>query len=147
VALIVTNALPKGVRGFDLLEGVWVAEPSSAFPLALAIRLMLVEVAGARQAKEGQRTKMEMVYDYLTGPYFRQRVGAIVEKIDEMQADLEKERAAMTKIWAKREKQIRCVIEATAGMYGDLQGIAGKALEKIDHFDLQLIGGPEAVDV
>jgi hypothetical protein len=143
-ALIVTNALPKGVRGFDLLDGVWVAEPLSAFPLALAIRVMLVEVAGARQAKEGQQTKMEMVYDYLTGPYFRQRVGAIVEKIEEMQSDLEKERSAMTKIWAKREIQIRGVIEATAGMYGDLQGIAGKALEKIDHFDLQLIGGPEA---
>jgi hypothetical protein len=32
--------------------------------------------------------------------------------------------------------QITGVIEATAGMYGDLQGIAGKALKEIDGFEL-----------
>jgi hypothetical protein len=49
-----------------------------------------------------------------------------------MQEDLEKEGRAMTRLWAKREEQIRGVIEATAGMYGDLQGIAGQALKEID---------------
>jgi hypothetical protein len=53
-----------------------------------------------------------------------------------MRADLDKERKAMTKLWAKREMQITGVIEATAGMYGDLQGIAGKALKEIDGFEL-----------
>ena len=38
----------------------------------------------------------------------------------------------MTRLRAKREGQIRGVIEFTAGMYGDLQGIAGKTLEEID---------------
>ena len=36
----------------------------------------------------------------------------------------------MTKLWARRAEQIRCVVESTAGMYGDLQGIAGKTLHK-----------------
>ena len=45
----------------------------------------------------------------------------------------------MTRLWAKREEQIRGVIEATAGMYGDLQGIAGKALMEIDGIALPLI--------
>ncbi|MEK6750373.1 MAG: hypothetical protein AABY83_14430 [Pseudomonadota bacterium] len=31
-------------------------------------------------------------------------------------------------IWAKREGQIERVMGATVGMYGDLQGIAGKSL-------------------
>jgi len=34
-------------------------------------------------------------------------------------------------VWAKREEQIRGVIESTDGMYGDLQGIAGKGLYEI----------------
>ena len=42
-------------------------------------RYTLMEVACARQASEGQQTKMEMVYQYLMGPRFRQRVQAIVE--------------------------------------------------------------------
>jgi hypothetical protein len=30
----------------------------------------------------------------------------------------------MMRLWAKREEQIRGVVESTAGLYGDLQGIA-----------------------
>lgn len=36
---------------------------------------------------------------------------------------------------ANRREQIRGVIESTAGMYGDLQGIAGKTLQWIDGLD------------
>ncbi len=53
-----------------------------------------------------------------------------------MQADLERERKTMTRLWAKREEQIRGVIESTAGMYGDLQGIAGKSLQEIEGLEL-----------
>ncbi len=83
---------------------------------------------------------MEMLYHYMTGPRFRQRVQAIVEKFGDMQEDLEKERRAMTRQWAKREEQIRGVIEATAGMYGDLQGIAGKSLHEIEGLALKALG-------
>ena len=132
VALIVSNALPKGVHTFDHIDGVWVTEAKCAVPVAIALRQSLIELAAARQARAGQQTKMEMVYDYLTGPRFRHRVEAIVEKFSEMQSDLDRERRATLRIWAKREQQIRGVIESTAGMYGDLQGIAGKALEEIE---------------
>jgi hypothetical protein len=139
VALIVSTALPKGVRSFDLVDGIWVTDARCALPVALALRQSLIELAAARQARDGQQTKMELVYDYLTGPRFRHRVEAIVEKFAEMQSDLERERRATIRMWAKREQQIRGVIESTAGMYGDLQGIAGQALEEIDGIALPLI--------
>jgi hypothetical protein len=75
---------------------------------------------------------MELVYQYLTGPRFRHRVEAIVEKFEDMQADLERERKTMTRLWAKREEQIKGVIETTVGMYGDLQGIAGRTMQEIE---------------
>jgi hypothetical protein len=139
VAVIVTNTLPKGVHTFDHVDGIWVAEFRFAVPVAIALRQSLIEIAAARKADEGQQTKSEMVYRYLTGPQFRQRVEAIVEKFSEMQNDLEKERKAMTRLWAKREFQIRGVIEATAGMVGDLQGIAGNALEEIQGIQLPML--------
>ena len=139
IALLVSNALPKGVVTFDHLDGVWVTDARSAVPVALALRQSLIEVATARQAGQGQQTKMELVYQYLTGPRFRHRIEAIVEKFSDMQEDLERERKAMTRLWAKREAQIRGVLEATSGMYGDLQGIAGKALEEIAGFDVALL--------
>ena len=139
VAVLISHALPKGVESFDLLDGVWVAAPRAALPMAVALRHSLIELAAARTAGEGQQTKMEMVYHYLTGPRFRQRVQAIVEKFTDMHEDLDKERKTLTRLWAKREEQIRGVLEATAGMYGDLQGIAGRTLQEIDGLDIRLL--------
>jgi hypothetical protein len=143
-AIIVTQVLPKGVAIFDFVEGVWVTSPPVLIPVGLALRQSLVELAVARQAAAGQQTKMELVYQYLTGPSFRLRVQAIVEKFSDMQEDLEKERKTMTKLWAKREGQLRCVIESTAGMYGDLQGIAGKSLQEIEGLETPMLEIPAA---
>jgi hypothetical protein len=131
-AVIVSLTLPKDMDTFGLVEDVWITSPRTVIPLAVALRHTLVELAAARQSGAGQETKMEMVYQYLTGPRFRQRVQAILEKYTEMRKDLDKERATMNRLWAKREEQIRCVIESTAGMYGDLQGIAGQTLPEIE---------------
>jgi hypothetical protein len=49
-----------------------------------------------------------------------------------MQDDLSKEKKAIMKQWAKREVQIERVVEATIGMYGDLQGIAGRSLQEVE---------------
>jgi hypothetical protein len=136
LAVIVTQALPKDVESFDLVDGVWVTCPRTLIPVAVALRQSLLELSLARQAGEGQQTKMEMIYQYLTGPKFRHRVQAIVEKFTDMQEDLDKERKTMTKLWAKRQEQIRCVIESTAGMYGDMQGIAGKSLQEIEGLEV-----------
>lgn len=140
VAVIASHVLPRDTDSFALIDGVWVTSFRYAVPVAVALRHTLIEIAATRTASEGQQTKMEMVYQYLTGPRFRHRVQAIVEKFTDMQDDLEKERRSMTRLWARREEQIRGVIESTAGMYGDLQGIAGKTLEEVDGLDVQLLG-------
>ena len=139
VAILMSVALPKGVETFELIESVWVTHPRVAIPLATALRQSLVELATARQASEGQQTKTEMVYQYLTGPRFRQRVQAIVEAFSSMQEDLDREKNMLTKQWAKREAQIEQVMQSTVGMYGDLQGIAGKTLQEIEGLELPLL--------
>jgi hypothetical protein len=136
VAILVSQALPKGVETFEVVEGVWVTHPRAALPVATILRHTLLQVSMARQVSEGQQTKTEMVYQYLTGPRFRQRVEAIVEAFSSMQEDLDKERKAIMKQWAKREEQIERVMGATVGMYGDLQGIAGKSLQEIEGLEL-----------
>ena len=142
VAIIISQVLPKGVETFELIEGIWVAHPRAALPVAAILRQTLLELSLARQSSEGQQTKTEMVYQYLTGPRFRQRVEAIVEAFSSMQEDLDKERKAIMKQWAKREEQIERVMNATVGMYGDLQGIAGKSLQEIEGLDLVALSAP-----
>lgn len=139
IAIMVSQALPRDVDNFKIIDRVWVTHPRNASPVAALLRQTLIEVAQARQTSEGQQTKTEMVYDYLTGSRFRQRVEAIVEAFSTMRDELEKERKVITKQWAKRDAQINKVMQATIGMYGDLEGIAGKTLQEIEGLELGLL--------
>lgn len=131
-AMMVSNALPKGILTFDLKDGVWVAGPNCVLPVAAALREKIICVAGAKRAREGQSTKMERLYEYLTGPRFRDRVEAVVEQFTEMEHDLSREKRFMEKQWAKRSEQIHGVVASTAGLHGDLQGIVGQSIPEIE---------------
>jgi hypothetical protein len=56
-----------------------------------------------------------------------------------MKEDLDKERKVITKQWAKRDEQIERVMQATVGMYGDMQGIAGKTLQEIEGLEMKML--------
>ena len=97
-----------------------------------ALKLNIMDKEEQIASMQRKLQDLDLIYQYLTGPRFRQRLEAIVEKFSIMQTDLERERKTMTRLRARREGQIRGMIKSTVGMYGDFQAIAGKALEEID---------------
>ena len=99
---------------------------------AEALRFNIIEKEEQIASMQRQLEDLQLIYQYLTGPRFRQRIEAIVEKFSIMETDLERERKTVTRLRAKREGQIKSVIESTVGMYGDLKEIAGQSLEEID---------------
>lgn len=123
LAVIVSAVLPDDVKGFIFRDGVWICDIKLVIPLAIAIRMNLESIAREKSMSVGKNEKMEVLYSYLTGVEFKQRVEAIVEAFTSMDASLKKERLAYEKIWAEREKQIKKVITNTVGMYGDLSGL------------------------
>jgi hypothetical protein len=136
IAALATIVLPKDVSHFSCVEGVWVTDFSTVIGVASALRANLSQVAITKLASEGKSDKMEMLYGYLSGTEFKQRVEAIVESFVTMKDDLEREKRAMESTWAKRDKQIHKVIQNVSGMYGDMQGIIGASLPKIDYLEL-----------
>jgi hypothetical protein len=136
IAVIITEAMPKDVESFCLLNGVWVARFNLAIGLAMALRQHLIEVTFARLGAVGKNEKMEVLYQYLAGPEFRQKVEAIVEAFTTMQSQLDKEKRAMGKIWKEREKQIQRIMANTVGMYGDMRGIIGASLPEVEALEL-----------
>ena len=139
IAVIVTQVLPQNVKRFGLVEGVWVADYETMLGTAYALRSRLLEVAAIRAASEGKQGKMEILYNYLAGNEFKQRVEAIVEAFSVMQDDIEKEKRWFAAKWSKQEKSIRKVIDNTLGMHGDLQSIMGNALEDIQGLDMEML--------
>jgi len=135
-AVLVSFELPKGLTTFDNVQGVWVTCPACALPLAQALRLGLLQLANHRRAADGKQTKMELLYDYLSGQEFRHRIEGIVECFIALKEDLESEKRAMQRAWSKREKQLERATAQAAGLHGDLSGLIGKALPAIDHLQL-----------
>lgn len=139
IAIIMSHVTPQEVDDFDEIDGVWVTGYPSAGSLVTALRRQLIEVSHTKIVREGQATKAELIYDYLTGPGFKQRVQAALDKTSELQDDLNKEKRLLTRNWAKRQKQIDGVVESMTGMHGDLQGIAGKSMLEIEEFEVPLL--------
>jgi len=131
IAIIVTEVLPKGVDYFGNVRGVWVTCPQCAFGLANVLRTQLLEITNTKLSVVGKNEKMEVLFNYLTGPEFRQRVEAILEPFIEMQKDLETEKRTTQLRWSKREKQLDRVVSNTSGMYGDFKGLIGSSLQTI----------------
>lgn len=146
IAIIVSETLPEGLTTFESRDGVIIVARQCVLPVAMLVRQQVIEVSSARQTGEGQKTKMELLYEYLMGPQFRHRVEAIVEAFTTMRNDLESEKRSVQRQWAKREKQIEIVTQSTVGMWGDLQGIAGKTLQEIDGLEVPLLEDSEVRD-
>jgi len=123
LAVIVSAVLPEDVKGFVFRDGVWICDIKLTIALATALRINLESITREKAMSVGKNEKMEILYAYLTGVEFRQRVEAIVEAFSNMDEGLKKERIAYEKIWSEREKQIKKVITNTVGMYGDLNGL------------------------
>lgn len=144
IAALYTQALPQEISGFGHLDGIWITNHRSLLGLATALRHQLVQVAASQIANVGKNQKIELLYSYLCGAEFKGRVESIVEAFTSLKSDLESERRAITKMWAKRDKQIQKVVENTVGMYGDMQGIVGATLPEIEKLDLAALPAPES---
>ncbi len=135
IAVIVSSALPQGVTGIVLRDGVWVCDIKLAISIATALRQTLEAIAKEKSTSVGKDEKMEILYHYLTGNEFKQRIEAIVEVFSTMKMSLDKEKIYFEKSWAEKEKQIQKVIKNTVGIYGDLSGVV--QLQKIDSLELK----------
>lgn len=135
VAVLATASLPRGCARFTFVDGVLVTDFTCAAPLAAIVRANLLQLAQTRNAAVNKGEKLELLYTYLSGVEFRQRVEGIVEAFERMREDLDQERRAAERQWAKRTKQIEAVTFNISGMYGDLQGLV-PALPSIARLEL-----------
>lgn len=139
IAAIVTQALPKEMENFGIIDNIWISDFNSFAGLAIVLREYLIQIASIKLAQVDKQDKMSILYEYLTGNQFKQRVEVVVESFLSMRKDLTKEKVSMEKIWAKREKQIERVLTNISGMHGDMLAIAGSSIPEIKGLDLKAI--------
>jgi hypothetical protein len=136
-AVIVTASMPKDRSGncaepFLRDSDVWVARFDAARPLAELLRSTLVELHKQRQANLGRSEKMELLYNYICSPQFASRLKSVYDGFVAMREELEAEKAALARIWKKREAQLTRMQDGLLSVVGDLQGIGQEALPALD---------------
>ncbi len=125
IAVIVTQAMPKGMDRFGEKDGVWICSFAEVKALTYVLRDGIVRIAQATTGQENKGEKMHMLYDYLTGNEFAEQWKAIREGFMSMKISIQKERDAMERLWKQREKQLEKVLLNAAHIRGSVEGIAG----------------------
>ncbi len=136
IAVIVSTALPDEIKNFGIREGVMVASFNSVIPLTTILRKQLIDLYNAKSSSEDKGKKSEIVYNYLISNDFKQRIEVWLEYFTSRQKEINTEKAYFTKKWEKEEKSIQKIYLNTSGIYGDLQGLIGTALPKIEMLEL-----------
>ncbi|MEK7224715.1 MAG: DUF2130 domain-containing protein [Bacteroidota bacterium] len=138
IAILVSQAFPKDMTGFGFRDGIWICSFSEVKGLSAALREGLIKVYEAQVSQENRGDKMQLLYNYLTGVEFRQRMEAIVEAYNNLEKQIIDEKKFMQKKWEERRKLTDKVLENTIGLYGSIKGIAGGSFG-----DIPLLESPD----
>jgi hypothetical protein len=121
---------------FGEVEGIWVCTFIEFKALALLFRHNLARIGEILASQENKGDKMQMIYGYVTGNEFRQKLEAAFESYSDMQEDLMREKTLFASQWAKREKRLLRAMENLVSLYGDVRGIAGGAVQEIKSLEM-----------
>lgn len=124
VGVIVSETLPRDVTHAAFVDGVWVVSLPVVAAFTAVLRNQLIEIRNVEAKLETTDSARDQIFQFVSGPVFRQRLAAILEGFIGMQQQLESEQRAMQTQWAKRSQTIQSVIQNTSMLYGELSGIA-----------------------
>jgi hypothetical protein len=136
IGVIVTEAFPEGMTRFGAMDGIWICSFAEFKALSLLFRSNLSRIGEVLASQENKGDKTHMIYSYVTGNEFKQKLEAAFESYHDMQEDLQKEKTLFTAQWAKREKKLLKAMENLVCLYGDVRGIAGGAVQEIKALEL-----------
>jgi hypothetical protein len=125
VAVIVTQAYPKGMECFGEKDGVWICSFDEVKAVSYILRHGIMKLHTATKSQENRGDKVHMLYDYLISNEFSEQWKAIREGFMSMKLSIQRERDAMEKLWKAREKQLEKVLLNAAYIQGSVEGIAG----------------------
>lgn len=130
-AILISEILPSDMKTAGFRKNIWVTKNNFVIPLADTMRAKLIQLYYIKNSVQGKDQKMEIIYKYLSGTEFKNRIESIIEAFTNMQQEIEKEKRYFSNKWARDERNIRQVIDNTYAMHGDFKSIIGNSLPQI----------------
>jgi len=131
ILVIVSEKLPEGEDNFFFRDGVWICSFWHVKALSMVLRFGLMQVHSVAVTQHNKESKMESLYNYLTGPEFSSQFGGILEGFKGLQDNYSNEKLKMQRLWKEREKQLSKILLNAIEFYGNIKGIAGPSIPEI----------------
>lgn len=139
IGVLVTQAYPDGMDRMGMYDGIYVCTYDEFKGLSVILRENIVRVSHIMKSQENRADKAALLYNFLTSNEFKMQVEGIIQAFRIMKSDLETEKAAILRIWKKREKQLELVISNTSEMMGSIQGISNTELESEEFLSIPVL--------
>lgn len=131
ILVLVTNALPKDIQRYGIIDGVWICSFNDVKELSLVLRYGLLKLQSVAITQKGKESKMELLYSYLTSEEFKNVFESIIQGFRAIQESHQSEKIKMQRLWKEREKVLEQVLSNAIDFYGSLKGIAGESVPEI----------------
>lgn len=131
ILVIVSSALPKDIKRYGLIDGIWVCTFNDVKELSLVLRYGLLKLQQVAVQQTGKPEKMELLYNYLCSEEFRSLFESILEGFRTMRESHHSEKMKMQRLWKEREKTLERVLTSSLDFYESLRTIAGSAIGEI----------------
>lgn len=135
MAILVCTSLPKDIRVFGRRNGIYITGFESLLPVAQVLRESLISLTQMKALSVGKNERIESLYRYITSSEFAQKIESMMETFSSMNNTLEKEKTAMQRIWAQREKEIDRLKTNTLTIHGSLSGLIEEPLGEVAGFN------------
>ncbi len=131
ILILVTDALPKGIERYGIIDGVWICKINDVKELSLVLRYGLLKLKAVSLTQQGKETKMEQLYKYLTSEEFKNVFESILNGFKTIQESHQSEKLKMQRMWKEREKVLEQVLANSVDFYGSIKGIAGAEIPEV----------------
>jgi hypothetical protein len=128
-AVLVTNAFPSKKKHYFVAKDVFVISPISLEPVTYTLRESLVRIALLRLSDAEKNKAVKLVYDYLAGPDYNNKVREMGNCFEELAKELKREVDGHKRAWLHRKDLYIGLYDGIMGIDGRLKSLASGRLE------------------
>ena len=88
------------------------------------------------RAQNNRAGKMEQMYEYITGPEFRQRVTTIVESFNTMRSDVKSQKASIDRHWKRQADELDKAFDCSTTLHGKMWELASGKIKVINQLEI-----------
>lgn len=132
--VIISEALPKEINQFGIIDDVWVCHPTMAQLLSIVLRYTIVKVSEVELSHPSPGSRDELIA-YISGKEFQSLLQDTLEGFSSLMKNHNEEKAKMQRLWKGREKMIEKMLSNTISLYGSLQAHTSDKLPRIESLE------------